>query len=109
MLFQTKKNIWYCDELWSNAAGDALPDPSSDKNAKQISDFGKNLVYSINISAQTNNKILIFFQKIRRVKLYKNCINQIPTDLHTLTVTIKHISFIFFLFVYVVKDKLALY
>ena len=27
----------------------------------QISDFRKNLVYSVNISAQTNDKILIFF------------------------------------------------
>ena len=47
----------------------------------EISDFRKNIVYSVNISAQTNDKILIFFQKIRRENLYKNCMNQIPTDL----------------------------
>ena len=35
----------------------------------EISDLRKNLVYSVNISAQTNDKILIFFQKIRREKL----------------------------------------
>ena len=27
----------------------------------EISDFRKNIVYSVNISAQTNDKILIFF------------------------------------------------
>ena len=48
----------------------------------EISDFRKNIVYSVNISAQTSDKILIFlFQKIRREKLYKNCMNQMPTDL----------------------------
>ena len=39
------------------------------KTSFEISDFRKNLVYSVNISAQTNDKILIFFQKIRREKL----------------------------------------
>ena len=29
----------------------------------EISDFRKNLVYSVNISAQTNDKILIFFSE----------------------------------------------
>ena len=29
----------------------------------QISDFRKNIVYSVNISAQTNDKILIFFSE----------------------------------------------
>ena len=47
----------------------------------EISDFRKNIVYSVNISAQTNDKILISFQKIRREHLYKNCMNQMPTDL----------------------------
>ena len=47
----------------------------------EISDFPKNIVYSANISTQTNDKILTFFQKIHREKLYKNCMNQIPTDL----------------------------
>ena len=45
----------------TNATGDASSNPSSDKNVKQISDFRKNMVYSVNISAQTNDKILIFF------------------------------------------------
>ena len=48
-------------------------------NFFQISDFRKNLVYSVNISAQTNDKILIFFfffQKIRRTKaLYESNVN----------------------------------
>ena len=47
----------------------------------QISHFRKNIVYSVNISAQRNDKIWIFFQEIRREKLYKNYMNQIPTDL----------------------------
>ena len=29
----------------------------------EISDFRKNIVYSVNISAQTNDKILIFFSE----------------------------------------------
>ena len=29
----------------------------------QISDFRKNMVYSVNISVQTNDKILIFFSE----------------------------------------------
>ena len=46
--------------------------PSSEKNAKQISDFRKNIVYSVNISAQTDDKILAFFFRRSAVKNYAN-------------------------------------
>ncbi len=41
----------------------------------EISNF-RNIVYFMNISAQTNDKILIFFQKIRPEKLYKSCMSK---------------------------------
>ena len=41
----------------------------------EISNFRKNRVYSVNISAQTNDKILIFLQKIRCEKLYESNAN----------------------------------
>ena len=53
----------------TNAGGDAS---SNTHYAERISDFRKNIVYSVNISAQTNGKI---FQKIRREKLYQSNAN----------------------------------
>ena len=38
------------------------------------------MLYFANISALTNDKILIFFQKIRREKLYKKLYEQIRID-----------------------------
>jgi hypothetical protein len=35
----------------------------------------RNMLYFVNIFAQTNDEAILFYQKIRREKLYKTCTN----------------------------------
>ncbi len=93
--FKQKKYIWNYVVLWSNFLGATFIEPTfwekRETSFFEISDF-RNIVYFMNISAQTNDKILIFFSEDPPWKALQKLYEQIPIDS---SIHLSNISFFF--------------